>query len=1009
MDGACVAKSSDSNWYRATIVSSEDTQVKVQFTDYGNSETLPKESLKKLDAKFLEPCALALVASLGLVALKENALSTLTDWSTEKEVQVTLSFGNDGWLASLHIDGVDLSQKLINEKFATPQVTSVEEEKQQKEQEAPVEEPISLPPGCTQVYISHIDTPGHFWLQMLDKVDNIEEIQAELQTNANSYPDIENREMGTPCIAKYLADEQWYRAEILDADADITTVRFVDYGNTDVLDNQPGLIKTMPETLNAIERYGIRASVNAVPTGTGEWTEAASESFTQLVGDLSAPVDALIVLKDVTTYVDIFVSGQNLTDKLVSEGHAARSEEAECGDFPSCFASHVNSPSEFWIQLETATTELQVMEDAMVDAENFPELQHKEEGVICAAKYPEDGAWYRAQVIVDGSEGTEVLFMDYGNASITNELRSLPDELKVKPALSRKCALQKPRGIKTWSRRSELKFNELSAEGATIFNVQFIASGDISIVELYLEGKSVTEELVSLCEEQVLVPERPAPVGQDLRSSGKICYVQSLNEFYVNLERTSSDFDKVTEALCNAAEFESIPEIKVGLVCAAFWSEDSQWYRARVLEFCDVGFHVLFIDFGNKAKCEEFRQLPEELVVIEPLAKCCQMAGAAEDSVFQENGRSKLDELALEDLTLKIEFLDSSKEPMLVKILVDDKDVLSLISSEKPETKEELLPETTEVPDITKSIEEGKIDFFTTEQTQEVIITEEFKEQETITTENQTDSVVAHEEIVADKEVEKEFVTDKVVEKDEVVVETIVEKKELVADKAVENLSVSEIMFDQESAVDTIVEKEEIVSETTIEREEFKDEFLDAEELNTSIDLNDSLESNHTVIENTSFEANADNLSADIAIEDLKDETPTSPEKNISSETLENSNDTIKTMEREESKESITDTGYTSEDKSFEKDSPIKTESPVNETEANVEETMESSLAETTKAKEVEISDMALVAPNTLTNPKSPLKETAELKEDLGTKDPKIEKVSAENAVSAGEDLNKTI
>lgn len=814
-----------------------------------------------MDPTFYEPCALALVASLGLVALQEDTLAKLTEWTTEKEVQVTLAFGNDGWLASLHLDGVDLAIKLVNEKLATPQVTTNEE---QKVEETPVEEPVSLPVGCTQVYISHIDTPGHFWLQMSDKVDKIEEIQAELQPNAETYADIENREMGTLCIAKYLADDQWYRAEILDSDSDITTVRFIDYGNTDVLDNQPGLIKTIPDHFKEIERYAIKSSVNAVPTGTGQWSEPASDYFTQLVGDISAPVDALIVLKDVTTYVDIFINGQNLTDKLVSEGYAARSEEAECGgDLPSCFASHVNSPSEFWIQLETAAPELQAMESAMVDAENFPELKEKEEGVICAAKYPEDGAWYRAQVIVDGSEGTEVLFMDYGNASIANELRSLPDELKVKPALSRKCALQKPRDIKSWSRKSEIKFNELAAEGATIFNVQFIASGDISIVELYLEGKSVTEELVGLCEEQSDQPvsERPTPVGQNLLNNGKICYVNSVEEFYVQLDDNASDLDKITNTLVGAPEFEPVAELKVGSLCAAFWDEDEQWYRGKILEFCDSGYHVQFIDYGNKAKCEEFRQLPEDVAVIEHLAKCCRLSG-----ITDETAKAKLEKY--DQTSFQIEFLDSTKEPMLVKLFLNGEDFTSLLTSET-ETPQS---ETTDQIEPTQDVSTEK------KQTEDELALK-------------TPSAIDDHKNTMNKEPEPQL-------------ESIESEKKIEIDQKVD--------IDEKVAASAQVKANE-------------NEFVDAEtldeaenELNTSQpDLNESLESTHTVIENKSFNTQDDNLSDDIALasnEDIKDETA-SPEKDSSSDTLENSNNTSKSLETEESKDSInTDTGYTSGD-----------------------------------------------------------------------------------------------
>ncbi|XP_063828326.1 maternal protein tudor-like isoform X8 [Ostrinia nubilalis] len=969
VDTICAAKSTDGNWYRATVISNDDDQIKVQFSDYGNTEVIPKENLKVLDLKFYEPCSLALVASLGLVALQDDALAKLTEWTTEKEVQVTLAFGNDGWLASLHLDGVDLAMKLVNEKLATPQIASSEEPKA----EAPADEPAASPEGCTRVYISHVDTPGHFWLQMADKVDKIEEIQAELQANAESYADVENREMGTLCVAKYLADDQWYRAEILDSDSDITTVRFIDYGNTDVLDNQPGLIKTMPDHFKQIERYAIKSSVNAVPTGTGQWSEPSSDFFTQLVGDFSTAVDALIVLKDVTTYVDIFINGQNLTDKLVSEGYAARSEETECGgDLPSCFASHVNSPSEFWIQLETAAPELQAMESAMVDAENFPELKDKEEGVICAAKYPEDGEWYRAQVIVDGSEGTEVLFMDYGNASIANELRSLPDELKVKPALSRKCALQKPRDIKTWSRKSEIKFNELAAEGATIFNVQFIASGDISIVELYLEGKSVTEELVGLCEEQTEQPvsERPTPVGQDLHSDGIICHVNSVDEFYVQLNDTSADLDKVTDSLDGAAEFEAAPELKVGALCAAFWDDDEQWYRAKILEFCDGAYHVQFIDFGNKAKCDQFRQLPEDLSQIEPLAKCCRLAGITVDSSTSESAKAKLDELASDEThTFRIEFLDSTKEPILVKVFLDGKDVASLISSETEVAKTEAVAQVEDTENVAQVANTEVAQVAKTEVAQ---VTDTDVVQVDTEVAQVTDTEVAH---VVGTETDAQVVETKAEaqvkegEKVESTAEhTQVETKEPQNEVAITSTENAEPKVEATSTVEpaakeviqetsTVVSKQNTDASDSSEKvsvkevkdtdnieiskeegggdaKEADDEFADAEtDLNTSQpDLDESLDSNHTVIENKSFDAKADNLSDDIALasEESSNDVTASPEKNTSSETLENSNDTIKTPEREESKDSInTDTGYTSgdQDKSPSKGSPVK-ESP---------------------------------------------------------------------------------
>lgn len=128
------------------------------------------------------PCAQALVASLGLVALQEGALGKLLEWTTEREVQVTLSFGTDGWLASLHLEGGDLAHRLIDEGLAAPRPAHTEPEEKGTEVAPPVDvsetQPVAAPPvGSLQAYVSHIDTPGHFWLQLADKIDAIEEVR----------------------------------------------------------------------------------------------------------------------------------------------------------------------------------------------------------------------------------------------------------------------------------------------------------------------------------------------------------------------------------------------------------------------------------------------------------------------------------------------------------------------------------------------------------------------------------------------------------------------------------------------------------------------------------------------------------------------------------------------------------------------------------------------------------------------------------------------------------------
>lgn len=75
----------------------------------------------------------------------------------------------------------------------------------------------------------------------------------------------------------------------MDADDDITTVRFVDYGNTDVLNNSTTSVKTLPPELLALEQHARRCSLNIQPIGE-EWTAENTARFEELTDGVSLTV-----------------------------------------------------------------------------------------------------------------------------------------------------------------------------------------------------------------------------------------------------------------------------------------------------------------------------------------------------------------------------------------------------------------------------------------------------------------------------------------------------------------------------------------------------------------------------------------------------------------------------------------------------------------------------------------------------------------------------------------------
>lgn len=115
------------------------------------------------------------------------------------------------------------------------------------------------------------------------------------------------------------------------------------------------------------------------------------------------------------TYVELYVNKQSISEILVNEQLALKTESTT--DVAATgFVSHINSPSEFWIQLESSVADLEWIADQLSGAEAFSELEDFTPGSLCAAVFPEDDNWYRARILSNTVAGIEVLFIDYGNS-----------------------------------------------------------------------------------------------------------------------------------------------------------------------------------------------------------------------------------------------------------------------------------------------------------------------------------------------------------------------------------------------------------------------------------------------------------------------------------------------------------------------------------------------------------------------------------------------------------------
>lgn len=60
--------------------------------------------------------------------------------------------------------------------------------------------------------------------------------------------------------------------------------------------------------------------------------------------------------------------------------------------------------------------------------------------------------------------------------------------------------------------------------------------------------------------------------------------------------------------------------IKKGTPCLAIFSEDGEWYRAKIIQKKNLNYQVQFIDFGNLDECplDDIRKIPNDLNAIPP-------------------------------------------------------------------------------------------------------------------------------------------------------------------------------------------------------------------------------------------------------------------------------------------------------------------------------------------------------------------------------------------------------
>ncbi|XP_069664324.1 RING finger protein 17 [Haliaeetus albicilla] len=348
----------------------------------------------------------------------------------------------------------------------------------------------------------------------------------------------------------------------------------------------------------------------------------------------------------------------------------------------SVVVCHVNSPSDFYLQLRDSLDSLaltkKIQEVYKHEYGKNLEIICPVEGQACIAKQ-EDGNWYRAQIIgLPSCQEVTVKYVDFGNVAnltlkdicrVKKELLSFPE----KAIRCRLACIEPYKGANEWNREAKERFEEMTEDKLMLCSVVEILDNNILSVELFdssaVHGRSlsincqlVKEDLASYTpgytestaikpneiwdvplEEIPETSEALNPIGMepvdegDFRSLSKkelqarISHVVSPSKIFIQWLSSESILKSLQERMATIYKESQPQSVKweSSMHCAVYVHDLKQWQRGRISRIVsETAAEVILYDSGAEKTMDIscLRKLEENMKIIRTLAIECSLA-----------------------------------------------------------------------------------------------------------------------------------------------------------------------------------------------------------------------------------------------------------------------------------------------------------------------------------------------------------------------------------------------
>ncbi|NXF17910.1 TDR15 protein, partial [Rhodinocichla rosea] len=348
---------------------------------------------------------------------------------------------------------------------------------------------VFKPGAVREVVCSCIFSPADFSCQLQSKLPELNNLMGKIQTYYKDHT-TPYKTGQVACVVKYPKDGKWYRAAVVqEVSTDEVDVVFVDYGYQErvSLKDVQGVLPDFLTLESQAFRCGLKNVV--LQTGSISWSEEVHRQFVDFIsssrGPLTCTIYALVLLSPncLCNVVDLQTPLKSVEEFLRERGltqpecvglrnlsclgslysFCYSSFNIKLGSEEEVYITHINSPSEFYCQLNRNSETLEALMKKVSDvSEMSSNVNYHGDARLCIAKYVEDGLFYRALAFpVESTSFLLVDYVDFGNRSMVerDQLMPIPDsatDLLFTPMQAVKFCLSDLRGaefparITTW-------------------------------------------------------------------------------------------------------------------------------------------------------------------------------------------------------------------------------------------------------------------------------------------------------------------------------------------------------------------------------------------------------------------------------------------------------------------------------------------------------------------------------------------------------------------------------